>query len=250
MKKLSILFIFLTFFSCKEETDCCVQLERINVTLSFSHHWDGEPITSNDFNNFKFTTKNGELISIERVRYVISDIKIGDQSFDYHLVNVNENSSHNLVLNNILQGDKALSFTFGFSDENNIDGAYQDLNSVSFNVPAMLGGGYHYMQFDGKFKDKDNQDANFNYHVIRAADNSDPNNLNLQDTSFTFDTSNKRFTSNTTVEIKMNVAEWFKNPHTWNLNELNTVLMPNFDAQILMNENGKNVFSVGEIKNE
>jgi hypothetical protein len=44
----------------------------------------------------------------------------------------------------------------------------------------------------------------------------------------------------------MNVAEWFKNPHTWNLYELYTMLMPNFDAQILMSENGANgVFSLG-----
>ncbi|MEN8835123.1 MAG: hypothetical protein ABF311_00005, partial [Polaribacter sp.] len=69
----------------------------------------------------------------------------------------------------------------------------------------------------------------------------------LQDTSFEVDLGNIEITENTTIEIKMNVAEWFKNPNTWNLNELNTVLMPNFDAQILMNENGQSVFSLGEI---
>jgi hypothetical protein len=45
----------------------------------------------------------------------------------------------------------------------------------------------------------------------------------------------------------MNIAEWFKNPTIWDLNELNTVLMPNFNAQKLMSENGKSVFSLGEI---
>jgi hypothetical protein len=48
----------------------------------------------------------------------------------------------------------------------------------------------------------------------------------------------------------MNIAEWFKNPNLWDLNVLNTVLMPNFDAQKMMSENGRNVFSVGEISNE
>ena len=45
----------------------------------------------------------------------------------------------------------------------------------------------------------------------------------------------------------MNIAEWFKNPTTWNLNELNTVLMPNFEAQKIMSANGKNVFSLGNV---
>ena len=35
----------------------------------------------------------------------------------------------------------------------------------------------------------------------------------------------------------MNIAEWFKTPNTWDLNALNNMLMPNFDAQILMFEN-------------
>ena len=121
------------------------------------------------------------------------------------------------------------------------------LNSASFNVPAMLGGGYHYMQFDGKYKDTNNADANFNFHAIRAVDRSDPNNLIFKDTSFDVDLGAVQIGNNTVIEIKVNLAEWFKNPYTWNLNELNTVLMPNFDAQILMSANGKSVFSLGEV---
>ena len=48
-------------------------------------------------------------------------------------------------------GDYKLSFVFGFTDTENVDGGYPDLNTASFNVPAMLGGGYHFMQFDGKY---------------------------------------------------------------------------------------------------
>ena len=141
-----------------------------------------------------------------------------------------------------------LYFTFGFKDEDNTDGIYQDLNSASFNVPSMLGGGYHFMQFDGKYKDTNNQDANFNYHSIRAVDRTDPDNLVFEDTSF-----NVNFNSfiaeksEVIIEVKMNIAEWFKNPNTWDLNELNTVLMPNFEAQKLMSANGKSVFSLGEV---
>jgi hypothetical protein len=220
------------------------------LTLTFTHHWDGVPIGSEQFEDFLFTTEHGERVSIERLRYVISDITINNQNLGYHLVDVGEDSGLTLMIEGITEGSQSLQFTFGFTDENNLDGIYQDLNSVSFNVPLMLGGGYHYMQFDGKYKDVNNQDANFNYHAIRAVDATDPDQLILRDTSFEFNTGPFLVNSDTTIEIQMNVAEWFKNPHTRNLNELNTVLMPNFDAQLLMHENGKTVFSVGNISQD
>ena len=45
----------------------------------------------------------------------------------------------------------------------------------------------------------------------------------------------------------MNIAEWFKNPNLWDLNDFNQTLMPNSTAQIMMYENGQNVFSLGDI---
>jgi hypothetical protein len=130
----------------------------------------------------------------------------------------------------------------------NIDGAYTDLNSASFNVPlAALGGGYHYMQFDGKYTNGTVTDAPFNYHNIRAVNPGMPPVFPNQETYINVDLGPTTITKNTSFEIKMNVAEWFKTPNTWDLNTLNQVLMPNASAQKLMNENGQNVFSLGSI---
>ena len=244
--------VLIGFSSC-DEKDCCVNVEPVTATIKFTHNWDGTPVTSSDFNEFKFTNANGETISIERLRYVVSNIYLENSagenpdSKSYILVDVGENSGLEFTLENIPLGTYQLKFTFGFTDADNTDGIYQDLNSTSFNVPGMLGGGYHYMQFDGKYLDINNAEANFNYHAIRAVDRSDPNNLILEDTSFLVDLGNITLTNDATIEIKMNVAEWFKNPNTWNLNELNTVLMPNFEAQKMMHSNGKSVFSLGEV---
>lgn len=248
MRKIFTLFIILfAFASCEKQTLCCVTIEPVKVTLKFTHNWDDVPVTSSDFNDFKFTTENGELIAIDQLRYLVSNITVGSSVKSYQLINIGENSGLEITFNEIPQGNNFLKFTFGFTDKENIDGVYQDLNSVSFNVPAMLGGGYHYMQFDGKYKDNNNQDANFNYHVIRAVDKTEPNNLIFQNTSFEVDLGTFDFKSDTTIEVKMNIAEWFKNPYTWDLNVLNTVLMPNFEAQKQMSANGKSVFSLGEI---
>lgn len=241
MKKIVIILVLiLSFSSCNKED------ENGMVTVKFTHNWDGIPVTNLDFNEFKFTNDNGEKVSFERFRYLVSNINIIG-SKNYFLVDVKENSALNITITDLKKGNSNLNFTFGFTDDDNLDGVYKDLNSTNFNVPKMLGGGYHFMQFDGKYLDTNNQEANFNYHVIRAVNNSDPTNLILQDTSFKVDLGNVQIGDHTVIEIKMNIAEWFKNPNIWNLNELNTVLMPNFDAQILMNQNGKSVFSLGEI---
>lgn len=244
MKKISALLflVILLFCSCDKEE------ENISLTLKFTHNWNGVPVTNQDFNTFKFTTANGENISIERLRYLISNISLAEESANNHfLIDVGKNAENLIPIKDVLSNNNKLTFTFGLRDSENIDGSYQDLNSVNFNVPGMLGGGYHYMQFDGKYKDTNNQDANFNYHVIRAVDTSDPTNLKFEDTSFTVDLGIIEIKNNTTIEISMNIAEWFTNPNTWDLNVLNTVLMPNFEAQKQMNANGKTVFRVGEI---
>ena len=205
-------------------------------------------VTNQDFNTFKFTTANGENISIERLRYLISNISLVEESENNHfLIDVGENSGNLIAISDVYPGNYKLKFTFGLTDLENTDGSYPDLNSANFNVPGMLGGGYHYMQFDGKYKDTNNLDANFNYHVIRAVDRTEPMNLKLEDTSFTVDLGSIEIKNNASIEITMNIAEWFTNPNTWDLNTLNTVLMPNFEAQKQMSANGKTVFRLGEI---
>lgn len=246
-KKYCLLILTLLLVTgCNEELDCCVQPEQFTVTLNFTHHWNGLKITPQDFNELKFTNENGERLSIERLRYLVSNISLIN-SKNYHLIDVGENYGTSITFPELTDKSYALSFRFGFSDEDNTDGTYQDLNSVSFNVPEILGGGYHFMQFDGKYVDNNNEASGFNYHTIKAVDRTDPDNLKFEDTSFEVNLGTIVVADNTEIEIKMNLAEWFKNPNTWNLNELNTVLMPNFEAQKMMRANGGSVFSLGVV---
>lgn len=239
----SLMFFFL-FLSCNSDDNI---EEKVKVKIIFTHNWDGVSVTNSNFNSFNFTNENGELINIERLRYLVSNITLGDNIKSYQLINIGENTGFEISLDELSKGVKNLKFRFGFKDSDNIDGEYKDLNSVSFNVPEMLGGGYHFMQFDGKYKDVNNLDASFNYHAIRAVDNSDPDNLIFEDTSFLVDLGNINIVSDLTIEIKMDISEWFKNPNIWNLNELNTMLMPNFEAQKIIKQNGVSVFSLGDI---
>ena len=245
-KKYCLLVLILILVTrCSEEKECCVQ-PQFTITLNFTHHWNGLKITPQDFNELKFTNENGERLSIERLRYLVSNISLVNGK-NYHLIDVGENAGTSITIPEPTDESYALSFRFGFSDEDNTDGAYQDLNSASFSVPEMLGGGYHFMQFDGKYVDNNNEVSGFNYHMIKAVDRADLDNLKFEDTSFEVNLGTIVVANTTEIEIKMNLAEWFKNPNTWNLNELNTVLMPNFEAQKMMRANGDTVFSLGVV---
>ncbi|PHS64856.1 MAG: hypothetical protein COB12_07195, partial [Flavobacterium sp.] len=55
-----------------------------------------------------------------------------------------------------------IGFNFGFDTTDNA-GNYLDLNSANWNWPMMIGGGYHNMQFEGKYK-LNGVDSTFAYH--------------------------------------------------------------------------------------
>ncbi|MBC3845890.1 hypothetical protein H8K90_05835 [Winogradskyella echinorum] len=254
MKKILPLFLItlLGFYSCSEDNDDNLT-PNVSTTFNFTHNWDETIITNTDFNTIQFTNANGDQLSIERLRYVISDITFTSSTNEiieldvYNLVDVTNNTNLSFTPETqIPTGNYNVSFTFGLDNEDNAEN-YLDLNSESFNVPDMLGGGYHYMQFDGKFINSNAQEQGFNYHVIRAVDNPGANPTFPQDTFFKVDLGEIAITNNIDIEVNMNIAEWFKNPNLWDLNDYNQMLMPNSTAQIMMFENGQNVFSLGDV---
>ena len=240
-------------FSCETDNDSVIS--QVNTIFNFSHNWDGTLVTNSNFNTIKYTNANGEQLSIEKLRYLISKITFTRSSGEnlilngYNLVDVTNNKNLSFTpVNTIPSGNYSnVKFTFGFDNDDNYGGNYTDLNSVSWNVPEILGGGYHYMQLEGKFIDDTTTETGYAYHAIRAVDNSGGTQA-FQDTFFEVNLGAVNITNNTTFNIEMNIAEWFKNPNTWDLNVLNNMLMPNFDAQVSIFENGQNVFSLKSVK--
>ncbi len=280
MKKIAILLsIVVTMVSCNNNDDSsdpitgCMDENSLNfnplattddgsceyptVAFTFTQDWDGSAIQNADFDVTEYTNAHGEVLTLSKLVYLISDITFTNASGDvytagdYNLVDVREGQNLTFTPSVALpMGEYIVSFTFGFDDEDN-SGNYPDLNSADggWNVPMLLGGGYHYMRMEGKYTGATTfpVEVNFQYHTIRAADNT-TSPITLTDTSFDVNLGMITIGENTQIEIKMNVAEWFKNPNTWDLTQLYTMLMPNYDAQIMMSENGAGgVFSLGAV---
>tara|TARA_B110000114_G_scaffold185700_1_gene234159 strand:+ start:89 stop:859 length:771 start_codon:yes stop_codon:yes gene_type:complete len=252
MKRLYPLLAFslVIIFGCSSDADDVVA--PANATLTFSHYWGQTPITNSDFNTLNLTNAHGELMSIERLRYIISDVtftKTDGQTVlleGYNLVDVTNQTNLSFTPNEkIAAGTYSnVSFVFGLINEKNTDGAFNDLNAASWNVPAMLGGGYHFMQLDGKFISANNAAQGYNYHTVRANDNAGPNPTFPQDTFFRVDLGAITVAADVEINVAMHVEEWFKTPYAWDLNVYNQMLMPNSAVQILMYENGQNVFTL------
>ncbi len=240
IKYLILSALFISLNGCNNSDD--VNTKGI-VNLHFTHNWDGEEVTTSDFNDLKFTNENGELLSISKLRYLISNIILrpatGDNIYLNGYLLVDMNGTTSTIIANVPYGTyNSISFTFGFDREDNIDGAYPDLNAASWNWPEMLGGGYHFMQFEGKYQDGTNENP-FALHMGTAVLPNDDFGQNF------FDVTIDGFTmsDDISIDIGMNLSEWFKNPNTWDLNAYDVDLMSNFDAQLMMNQNGQSVFS-------
>jgi len=248
-----VLMSIIVLSACVEED--VPGLQNTSVSLNFKHDWDGTNVSSTNFNTIQYFNENNDELSIDKLRYLISDVTFHKSNVQtivvegYNLVDVtnDENLAYVLPVQIPIGTYSNVSFTFGFDNTDNIDGAYTDLNSTSWNVPMMLGGGYHFMQLEGKFINNVASEQGYQYHAIRAVDNTDPMNLVFQDTFFTVNLGEVIVRNNSSFDVKMNIAEWFKNPHTWNLNDLNSMLMPNFNAQVQMYDNGQDVFSLGAV---
>lgn len=260
MKKVFALLLIsiITFSSCGEDNDDNLTINStVTSTFNFTHNWDGDNIASTS-NTLQYTNAHGETLSIERLRYLISDVTFTKANGEeivingYNLVDLTNNTNLSYSPSTeIPVGEYSnVSFTFGFDAEDNTDGTYPDLNSVSWNVPntPMLGsiGGYHYMQLEGKYINIANTETGYAYHAIRAADVSTTP-TTIVETAINVNLGPTTISNDVAFEVKMNVAEWFKSPYEWDLNVLDNMLMPNFDAQEKMNLNGQNVFSLGNI---
>ena len=266
MKRIALLFVTASFFfACNsyDDSQTMVEPDPVTVDFQFTQNWDGARIANADYQTTTFINANNTNLKLSKLVYLISDVTFTAQdgtvydAGDYNLIDARNATNVDFTpAIEIPEGDYQVSFTFGFDDEDNDKaGGYPALNSSdgTWAVPDPLGGGYHYMRMEGTFLDEIAQTKTFQYHTIRANKHSTlppaPGTLiSTQDTSFVVNLGTISVGSATTIEVEMNVAEWFKNPNTWDLDINNSVMMPKFDLQIDMNENGSNgVFSLGTV---
>jgi len=240
------LFCAFLVFSCQKHG---------NVEIQFTQTVDDKPVQTGQL---IYLNAAGNLYQVDEVKYFVSRILLKStsgktleitQDNGIHYVDNGISKTLRWLLSEIPQGEySAISFVFGLDEEDNKSNRFVNPPECNFSWPEVLGGGYHYMQINGKFLNNNGDLQNMNIHTgigqIRGADNEI---LQFVHNYFrvTLPVHFSVMESNTTlITLNMEIQRWFDSPNLYNFNDFGPGIMQNQQAQQILKENGKNVFEV------
>ena len=97
MKKIALLLILaIAFTGCDNDDD---SPENVIISIGLSHNWDGIPVSEADFGTTEFTNEHGEVLTISKLRYLISRVTLYNSYGDaiefegYQLVDLTDNNT-------------------------------------------------------------------------------------------------------------------------------------------------------------
>jgi hypothetical protein len=251
--------------SCKKEKEQTSEKPSGRIILKFAHKVDGQAL---DVDTLKYTNTAGNEYLVNEIQYFISDVTLHNADGgtflikawdDIHYIDTDIPSTWTWnVMDSIPVGSyNSVSFTFGISQAKNQ--SYMFVNPPENNMfwPEYLGGGYHYMKLDGKWKDTTGTVEPFTFHlgigqtyasgviVVDSITGFVQNYFDVTLPGSAFAIADKE---TRTIEIVMNVESWFDTPHVWDFNYWGSYIMQNQAALQTVKENGADVFTVGSIQ--
>ena len=244
------------FIGCADDdediaTPADPQPKSYSATINLTQVLDGAALMMNTANK-PYTNKKGQDYNVSRLQYLISDVtfnKVGGASITiegYHYVDVSDTTT--LIyspVTKIPEGDyESISFTFGFDEEDNVSNAYSELNILNWNWPGMLGGGYHFMRLEGDY-DSSGTSKIFRTHMGTARNNTVvPTTFEANHFNVTLASSGISVNSDFSFDLVMDINQRYEDTYLWDFNVYNAPIMPIYDAQKRLNENGPTVFSI------
>lgn len=237
---------------CLLMTSC--QKPTGSVCINFSTSVDGHTL---QLDTFLYQNASGNQYSVSEVQYFISDVVLTrDDGTEVPILS--DSGAHYVDLDiqatlcwkpsdEIPAGHyTSISFVFGLSPRLNHNYFYTNAPENNMAWPGMLGGGYHYMKINGKWKNVEGVEMPFNLHTGRSA--VQDGGSDFEDNSFlvTLPLSGFNIGRNETrtIGLNMNVNNWFVNPNLFDFNVFGGSIMQNANAQRILKENGADVFSV------
>ncbi|MCL2247221.1 MAG: hypothetical protein FWC10_08965 [Lentimicrobiaceae bacterium] len=233
----------------------CQKNEKGSIEFFFTHTVDGNPV---QFNQLSYTTAAKNPYLINEIKYFISKLFLIDtdgnsieikQNDGIHYVDCSIENSLRWKIDEIPERDyTTISFVFGLDENNNKSNRFVNPPESNFSWPDPIGGGYHYMQINGKFVNKEGALLNMNIHTgIGQLYNENHEITQFVHNYFTVTLPFKFFVgvdNTTTLSLNMEIQHWFDTPNLYDFNEFGTGIMQNQKAQEMLKKNGENVFDV------
>ena len=242
--------------SCEKGPEPVPESTTGKLQLNFDFYNGMDPM---EWGTKSYTNAAGNEYSAYYVKFFISKLTIYNGTTPtvlnkYHNSHYVESGLENTlqwtVADDIESGNyDSLSFTFGFNDDDNISYMFVNQPEVNMVWPENLGGGYHAMQLDGKWRTPNATLSGYNFHLGRGQiydasgtitgfiDNSFIVSIPASDFSITKD-------NTTSIKIRMDINKWFTNPIDYDHNTYGGSIMENQDAMEKVVMNGNDVFSI------
>jgi hypothetical protein len=257
-KILGTLIFILAFAGCSSDLD--ETNGEGEIIFKFEHFVGGEQAI---FDQIIYENAAGNEYEITNIQWFISDVTFMDQKGEeliisgddwVHYIDSDIPDSHTWALEDgIPAGDYAsIRFTFGIKGEKNQPNIFSDPPESNMIWPYHMGGdqgGYHYMKLNGFWNDIDAIRTPFNFHIgVGQMYDEDGDVIEFVQNWRILDIPASAFKllSNETIEltIRMNIENWFKNPHIYDHNEYGGKIMSNQEAMGKIKENCDGVYTV------
>ena len=217
------------------------------VILRFDHEVDGEALQTYDL---RYTNAAGNRYSVSKLEYYISDVRLrrsngSEFAVDaVHYRNIDIPSTRDFSLGDVPDGTyTTLVFTFGLNATRNVNGGLPENLWYDMAWPELWGGGFHYMQMEGHYVDSTGtNNVGYATHTGRRKLSSDPAPYHHY---FTVTLPLGPLVvqkDNWEVTLMMNINEWYRGPHAYDLSAFDSNIMIDLNAQTLLMENGADVF--------
>jgi len=242
---LALFFIITLMASCKKDEE-----KSVAPVFVFKHNINGAELQKGVM---KYTNLAGNNYEVDELQYFISEIRL--KTADGRFIPIESDSAIHYVdiaipstlgwspkdLIPVTDYD-SISFVFGINEAKNKTGLFVNPPERDMFWPDMMGGGYHYMKMNGKWKATGDTIKAFNFHIGIGMGSMGmfyqnyftvtlPLKMHIDDSYHEFD-------------IIMNIDKWFEAPNLWDWNLIGGQIMQNQSAMHKACENGANVFQV------
>jgi hypothetical protein len=257
-----ILFTILSMMSsCKKDEPSSDQTGRLSF---YFHHTIPDTNLvggySINYDTMMYRNTAGNPYLVNEIQYFISDVTLHkndgsklliDDWKDIHYVDTDLPETWNWQMKDpIPEGTyDGISFTFGISEEKNQSLMFVNPPESNMFWPEYLGGGYHYLKLNGKWKDTNEVVRPYNFHmgIGQIYDQDGSTIIGFVQNYFEVTLENTRFTvtsgKNIAFTIVMQVDKWFEDPHVFDFNYWGGDIMQKQNAMQVAKENGSNVFT-------
>jgi len=261
MSVLILIFLVKILSACKKEDKTTTETTTGKIIFSMNHQVNGLPLKENEL---IYTNEAGNEYLISEVKYFISDVTfyrhdgskkvIGDWK-DIFYVDENIQETKTIRFYDKIQAGTydSITFVFGISEQKNKSFMFVNPPEVNMFWPEVLGGGYHYMMINGKWKDTTGVTQPFNFHLgIGQLYQGNTTNVDsiygFVQNYFTVHLPGSGFTmkeqGTLTFNLSMNIEKWFANPQVFDFNYWGGAIMQNQAAMQVIKENGWDVFTI------